>query len=113
MTDAIQSAIQYALHGLSDRKTVTTNNLANLETPNYLAGQTDFETSLKSALSGDQSVSLNPVHKTSLAETNLNGNNVSLDNESLTSIDTELRYQAMVEAMSTKFKLLRSAVGGS
>lgn len=111
MTDPIQAAIQYSLHGLSDRQHTTSNNIANIQTPGYLAQQTDFETSLRQALDGDESVALDPTHLTSTAETNTNGNNVNLDNETMTAIDTELRYQAMVDAMNTKFKMLKSAIG--
>ena len=109
-TIGIQSAIQFALHGLSDRRTVTDNNLANVQTPGFLAKRSSFEDALKSALEGN-SVSLKPTQSTSLSPTRTDGNNVDIDNETVTAIDTNLRYQAMVEAMNHQFRTLRSAIG--
>lgn len=111
MTDAIESAITYSLRGLSDRKDRISNNIANIQTPGYLADQTDFESALKSALNGNGSVAANPVHRKSLAPTRTDGNNVDLDNETMSAIQTELRYKTMIEAMNTKFKIMRSAIG--
>ncbi|MCU1486490.1 MAG: flagellar biosynthesis protein FlgB, partial [Actinomycetia bacterium] len=42
---------------------------------------------------------------------NDNGNNVQLDDETLSLADTGLQYQLMVEAMNAKFGLLRTAIG--
>lgn len=111
MTDAISNAIGYALDGLSDRRRVTNDNISNIQTPGFLAKQTDFESALKAALAGDTSVNSNPIHKTSLAPTRTDGNNVDIDNETVTAIDTQLRYSAMVSAMSTKFRTLRTSIG--
>lgn len=111
MPDAIQSVIQVALHGLSDRRRVIDDNIANLQTPGFLAGQTDFESSLRSALAGSGNTNLAPTRSKSLAPTRTDGNNVDLDNETVSAIDTGMRYQAMVEAMNTKFRIMRSALG--
>lgn len=111
MTDPISSAIQIALGGLSDRRRVINDNISNIQTPGYLAGTTDFETSLNAALNGDTSVSFKPTHAKSLAATRLDGNNVDLDNETIAATDTNLRYQAMVEAMNVKFRTLKAALG--
>ncbi len=110
MTDAITSAIQFSLHGLSDRQQVTSNNLANIQTPGYLAKRSNFESSLRSALNGN-SVSLSPTRSTSLTPTRTDGNNVDFDNETLTAVETNLRYTAMIDAMNHKFRELRTAIG--
>lgn len=111
MTDPIQNAIQYSLRSLSERARITHSNLANVNTPGYLAKQTDFESSLAKAIAGKGAVSLRSNLSTSLAPTNVNGNNVDIDNETLKAMDTQLRYQAMVQAMNEKFRLLRTAIG--
>ena len=41
----------------------------------------------------------------------MDGNNVNLDDETLTMTDTNLRYETMVDAMNTKFRILRTAIG--
>lgn len=111
MTDPISSAIQLALGGLSDRRRVIDDNISNVQTPGFLSGQTDFESSLKAALEGRQNVSTSPRHFKSLSPTRIDGNNVDLDNETVSAIDTNLRYQALVEAMNHKYRNLRSAMG--
>jgi flagellar basal-body rod protein FlgB len=110
MTDAITNAIHYALNGLSDRQNVISNNIANVQTPGFIAGKTDFESALTAAMHGKKHISANPLHQTSLAPTNTNGNNVDIDNETLTGQKTELQYQTMIAAMNSKFKQIRSAI---
>ena len=48
----------------------------------------------------------------SLAATGVNGNNVNLDEETLALIETDLRYQMTTQAVSNRFALLRTAIGG-
>ena len=43
--------------------------------------------------------------------TNINGNNVSVDTETLSMVDTGLRYQLATESMNNKFRVLHSAIG--
>ena len=111
MTDAIQSAIQVSLDGLSERQRVQSNNVANVQTPGFLAKRTDFETNLNKALNGDSNVDLKSQTMTSQTPTNVNGNNVALDEETVSALDTELRYQAMISAMNSKFRILKNAIG--
>lgn len=111
MRTEIQSTINASLHGLSDRQRTISNNLSNIETPGFLAKRTDFEAALKRALSTDSAVRLKPKHTVSLDETRINGNNVNLDNETVSAVETELRYQAMVSAMNSQFRTLRTAMG--
>ncbi len=111
MTDPIQQAIHYSLRSLAERQRVTGANLANVNTPGYLARETDFESSLKRALTSGKTVNLKATSSTTLAPTNVNGNNVDVDNESVKAMDTQLRYQAMIQAMNEKFRLLRTAIG--
>jgi len=42
----------------------------------------------------------------------VDGNNVNLDDETVSMVQTGLKYQTMVEAMNAKFQLLRTAIGG-
>ena len=45
--DATMSALHAALSGLAQRQRVTADNIANINTPGFLAGKVDFESSLK------------------------------------------------------------------
>lgn len=118
MTDLIGDptlrALGHALSGLSLRQRTIADNVANVDTPQFLAGRVDFESSLLSAISdgqdpGDASV----VTQRSLAPTRTDGNNVNLDDETLAGVKTGLSYQLGVQAMTDHFARLRIAAGGA
>jgi flagellar basal-body rod protein FlgB len=112
MIDSTGSAIYAALNGLAARQRVIANNVANIETPGFIAGRVSFEDSLRSAIAGGDAGATSVATTRSADPVNQNGNNLSLDNEVVSLTDTDLRYQLMVQAMNQKFGLLRSAIGG-
>ena len=93
MLDDITSvAVRTALAGLAMRQRVIADNVANIETPGFLAGRVQFEGALKSALdSGSSPTDVSPSVARSLEPTRTNGNNVNLDHETLSNVDTNLR----------------------
>ena len=103
-------AIQAELDGLSARQRIIAQNLANTDTPGYLAGRVDFEDSLRNALANGTPESTSISTHMSLDPTNVNGNNVNVDDENISLIDTGLRYQLATEAMNTKFRILRDSM---
>lgn len=112
--DVTMAALHTALSGLALRQRTIADNVANIETPGFLAGKVDFEDSLRSALaSGDDPSAAGISTMRSLEPTRLNGNNVNLDEETLAGSETNLTYQVAVEAMSAKFQRLRVAIGGA
>ena len=112
MDDVTMSALHQALRGLSARQRTIADNIANLETPQFLAGRVDFESSLTSALAAGDPDRAEIATERSMAPTGVNGNNVNLDQETLSMIETDLRYQMTSQAVSNKFGLLRSAIRG-
>jgi flagellar basal-body rod protein FlgB len=107
------SALHRALSGLSLRQRTIADNIANIETPGFLAGRVDFENSLRSAVAtGADPSQTQPTVQRSLEPTLMNGNNVNLDQEMLTSTKTNLEYQLAVEALNAKFQRLRLSIGG-
>ena len=112
--DVASQALQVALTGLNLRQQVTANNIANIGTPNYRASKVEFESALQSALtSGASPTDVSPSVAQSLEPTQLNGNNVNLDEETLSSVDTGLRYQLALRAMDSKFGLISDVVKGN
>jgi flagellar basal-body rod protein FlgB len=103
-------AIQASLDGLAARQRLTAENIANAEVPGYLASRVDFESSLREALDSGDFSDLSMSTTTSLGPTGLNGNNVNLDEESITNVDTGLRFQMMTEAMNAKFHILKTSM---
>lgn len=112
LNDVTTTALHSALRGLSLRQRTIADNVANIETPQFLANKVDFETNLRSAVADGKPESAQAVTVPSGEPTRLNGNNVNLDQESLDLIETGLRYQLTVQAMTSKFSLLRTAIGG-
>jgi flagellar basal-body rod protein FlgB len=110
LSDVTSTTIQKALSGLSARQRAISDNVANLETPGYLAKRVDFEASLQAALADGDPAAAEASPSSSLAATGVNGNNVNLDEETLTSLDTNLRYQLMVNAINAKASSLRTAM---
>ncbi|MCA5923506.1 MULTISPECIES: flagellar basal body rod protein FlgB [Curtobacterium] len=110
MFDSVTSvALQSALDGLSMRQKVIANNIANINTPNYHAEKVRFEDALAASIvDGDGSTT--PTVGRSLEPTNTNGNNVNLDQETLSNIDTVLRYQFATQAVGGEATSLRTAM---
>jgi flagellar basal-body rod protein FlgB len=111
MIDVTASAIHSALSGLAARQRAIADNVANVETPGFTAGRVDFEDSLRAALAGGDPTRTTVSTRRSSEPADINGNNVKLDDEVVELSETGLRYQLMVEALNTKFRLLRTSIG--
>ena len=109
--DVTSSALKAALDGLAQRQRATADNIANVNTPGFLAGRVDFESSLRGALAnGENLASAMAVVARSLEPTNTNGNNVNLDSETIIATETGLRYQLALNALDGKYNTLRTAL---
>jgi flagellar basal-body rod protein FlgB len=112
--DVTSASLRVAAAGLSARQTAIADNIANIETPGYHARKVKFEEALSSAVShGESPDSVKPSVLTSEEPTRLNGSNVNLDEESLSHIDTTMRYQLTLRAMDSKYSMLRDAIKGA
>jgi flagellar basal-body rod protein FlgB len=102
-------ALSSALDGLALRQRVIANNIANVNTPNYHAKRVSFEDALaQSVAAGDGHAAA--TTSTSLEPTQLNGNNVNLDTETLSNINTVLHYQFATQAAGAEFTAVRAAM---
>ena len=109
--DITPAALHASLSGLAQRQRTTADNIANVNTPGFLAGRVDFESSLKGALrNGDTPQVTGGTTLRSLEPTNTNGNNVNLDAETLIATETGLRYQLALNALDGKYNSLRTAL---
>ncbi len=109
--DVTSSALHSALAGLAQRQRVTADNIANLQTPGFLAGRVDFETGLRGALaSGEPSTASTGTVQRSLEPTRMDGNNVNLDAETVIATETGLRYQLALNALDGKYNVMRTAL---
>ena len=102
-------ALNSALDGLAERQRVIANNVANLQTPGYHAQRVQFEDALTQAVA-DGSGSATATVSRSLEPTRADGNNVNLDTETLSNVDTNLRYQLATQAVSAQLSGIRAAM---
>jgi flagellar basal-body rod protein FlgB len=111
--DTTMLALRSALSGLSARQRTIADNVANINTPGFLAGRVAFESALKDAIVSGGAPVVSPTVARSLEPTREDGNNVNLDRETLLNVDTGLRYSLMLRAADHQFGILRSSMRSS
>ncbi|WP_434614081.1 flagellar basal body rod protein FlgB [Arthrobacter sp. A5] len=110
MFDSVTTvALSSALDGLALRQRSIADNIANVNTPNYHAKKVAFESALSSSVQARDGHAEATTAR-SLDATQLNGNNVNLDTETLANISTVLRYQFAAQASNAPFTGVRSAL---
>lgn len=105
-------AMSSALDSLALRQRVIADNVANVQTPGFQARRVQFEQALSNAV-GEGSGKVQGRVLTSLEPTREDGNNVNLDTEVLSNIDTNLRFQLATRAVDGKFAAVRAAMRAS
>jgi flagellar basal-body rod protein FlgB len=106
-------AITSSLDGLAARQRTIADNIANINTPGFLAGKVQFESALADAVSsGATGAGSGPIwsEARSLEPTRTDGNNVNLDEETLSNEDTGLRYSLMLRAADHEFTVMRDSM---
>jgi flagellar basal-body rod protein FlgB len=112
ISDLSSQALLASIRGLNARSNAIKDNIANVETPGYLARVVDFEGSLSSAIANGDPAAAGATETRSMAATRLNGNNVVIDEEMTQLTETELRHQLSIAALNAKYRLLRTAITG-
>ena len=130
MFDSVTSSVlKTAMDGLAERQRVTADNIANINTPQFLAGRVGFEDALRQAVDAGQGfdgetkarisqvaladAATQPTVSRSLEPTRTDGNNVNLDHEVISNIDTQLRYSLMIRAMDDQYSSIRAVAGSA
>ena len=111
-------ALQVALDGLAQRQRISADNVANIQTPGFRARSVEFEAALGQALTFDPSAdagSLSGSVATGFTSdpTREDGNNVSLERETLLGQETNLRYSLAVRAVDGRFGVVRDVLRSS
>ena len=110
MFDSVtMNALSSALDGLALRQQTIAQNIANVNTPNYKAKIVSFENALAQSVDAGSGV-VSPTVTTSDAASQQNGNNVSVDSETLNNIETVLRYQFASQAVNMDFDATKTAL---
>ena len=94
----------------SQRHTLITSNIANLDTPGYRTRDFDFRGELKRAISTDYPA-MTPVAQAvpGLLE-RPDGNNVNMDRESMLLAETQLQFNIGVQLIRNHFQQIMTAI---
>jgi flagellar basal-body rod protein FlgB len=110
--DTATWALLQALDGLDARQQAISANVANVETPGYLAREVQFEDQLRAALATGDLDRAGVEVSQSTAPTRANGNNVNVDLEITSNSENLLRQRLAVQALNAKYSLVRTAITG-
>lgn len=106
------------------RNTVISNNLSNVDTPNYKRKDVAFQGYLQAALGGADTSTLNErianVDLGSLTATSytdmselsyrLDGNNVDVDTENVEFSSNQIMYKALINSIGNEFSMIEAAM---
>jgi len=112
-----------AMDGLSLRRNVISQNVANVDTPGYHALELNFESELKRSMSSSPKLSMkltSPKHQLPKDQASgpymaklrsggterADGNNVDIDQELVEMTETGIRYSALTTAVTKKLSHL-------
>lgn len=95
----------------SKRQELITSNIANVDTPGYRTKDIDFHGELQRAMSGDSDDATEPfVQEVQGLVARPDGNNVSVDRESLLLSEVQLEFGVAEQLLKTQFRNLHLAI---
>ena len=97
------------------RQRVVSENIANIDTPGYQTRDIDFAAEFQRALNQDESEAGSQpvaVHTLRGLEQRPDGNNVSIDRESLLMAQNQLQFQTGVALLRSEFSRLQMTISG-
>ena len=93
------------------RQTLITTNLANIDTPGYHARDVDFRGELARAMNGEDTSLTSPfVIPVRGLISRPDGNNVSVDRESLLLAEVQLQFKAATAVIRSEFAQVSTAI---
>ncbi|MFB6466633.1 flagellar basal body rod protein FlgB [Cytobacillus sp. Hz8] len=120
------TTLENALNYSSLKQKVISQNIANVDTPNYKAKDVSFQAVFQSALDGSMSAhrtnskhiefaqtsTTNPIVNQKNVSYNDNGNSVDMDKEMADLATNQIYYNAMIDQMNGKFSSLQNVIRG-
>ena len=92
------------------RQGLVSANIANIDTPGYRTKDIDFRAELQRAAQGIDSSFGPTLHDVSGLTEKPDGNNVSIDRESMLLSETQLQFHLGVSLMKSQFKAISMAI---
>jgi flagellar basal-body rod protein FlgB len=106
--------LQGYLKVLTDRQQMITSNMANIDTPGYHTKDLNFQAAMQRVMHEDGAVSEAAFEPASVETAGLperpDGNNVSVDRESLLLAQTQLQFQLGVQLVKSQMHMVLSAI---
>jgi flagellar basal-body rod protein FlgB len=105
--------LEHALDIRSERHAVLSSNIAQLDTPGYVAKDVDFDASFEEALRADATGHDAPVQAEEarhLHSTTIDGNTVDLDRTMAALAENGLQFSASARVASKHLAMLRTVV---
>ncbi len=105
--------LQNALSKASERHSLLTNNLANVNTPGYQRKDIDFNITLQQEMDKDDLQPLDPPQLGGASKggaVRMDGNGVDLEQEVMSIAQTEMRYQALTDMTANYFGNLKNVI---
>lgn len=107
------------------RNEILSNNIANVSTPNYKRKDIEFESYLAAEIKGTASVHslrkavghvdvdglrMRTYTDRSGLSYRLDGNNVDIDSENVELASNQIKYNGLIESITSEFNMLKSAM---
>ncbi|OIJ17830.1 flagellar basal body rod protein FlgB [Anaerobacillus alkalidiazotrophicus] len=124
-----QQLLEQSLHAASLRQKTISQNIANVDTPNYKAQKTVFKHQLDQAIDGqrlqayrndERHFEFGSQKNSSKAAVvarhqsvfNHNGNNVDIEHEMAEMAKNQIYYNALIERINGRFNSIKTVIGG-
>lgn len=118
----LESSLDYS----AVKQKVISNNIANVDTPNYKAKEVKFQAvfdeemakTFEGNVTNEKHIPISPSNSNSIVITtpnvqyNHNGNSVDMDLEMVKLAENQIYYNAIVERLNGKFQTLQSVIKG-
>lgn len=121
------NVLDKAADASNSRNEILTNNIANVDTPNYRRKDVSFERYLEQAMIGDDSLDerVGEINKHlsdfggliytdhSVLSYRLDGNNVDIDTESAYLAENQIRYNTLVSQIQQEFSRYKTVLSSN
>ena len=105
--------MEAALRLRAERAELLAGNVANADTPGYVARDIDFEHSLQSALAGDANETINSGQSIALENLRYDRNDIDASQQLAKSYENSLNYVATLKLYGDSVERLKSATSSS
>ena len=110
MNWASNDILERALDLVAYRQKLIAGNMANIDTPGYRTRDIDFRQELARQLQSGEAITPNVQEVRNLME-RPDGNNVSIERESMAMAETQLQFREASQLLRREFRLIRLAIG--